>query len=226
MANGACEAPMQILKKLHQYIPGFRQLSPRSMAIALTYYAVAVAALFSRWYWGVLLLALPFLLFNVLDLNRGRGKLAPLFAACAAGLAVLCGTAGVLSAGGPPGAQPIAERTSAVRTATAKPSPKPSMSALAASAPAEPASASPSPSASGSPAPAGSSPAAVAAAAGPEVTLAGQGEYAYVASKSGKVFHRPDCASAKRIKPENLIGFFSREEAVAAGLQPCKRCKP
>jgi methylphosphotriester-DNA--protein-cysteine methyltransferase len=52
------------------------------------------------------------------------------------------------------------------------------------------------------------------------------GQYAYVASKSGKVFHLPGCSSAKQIKPENLIGFKTREDAVSSGRQPCKRCKP
>jgi len=51
-------------------------------------------------------------------------------------------------------------------------------------------------------------------------------EYKYVASKNSKVFHRPDCPSAKRIKPENLVGYSSRAEALKAGKRPCKHCKP
>jgi hypothetical protein len=51
-------------------------------------------------------------------------------------------------------------------------------------------------------------------------------EYKYVASKNSKVFHRPDCSSAKRIKPENLIGYKSRAEAINSGRRPCKRCNP
>ena len=51
-------------------------------------------------------------------------------------------------------------------------------------------------------------------------------EYKYVASKKGRVFHTPDCSSAKRIKPENLIGYSSREEAIEAGKRRCRRCKP
>jgi hypothetical protein len=51
-------------------------------------------------------------------------------------------------------------------------------------------------------------------------------KYKYVASKNSKVFHRPDCSSAKRIKPENLIGYNNRDEAINAGKRPCKRCKP
>lgn len=53
-----------------------------------------------------------------------------------------------------------------------------------------------------------------------------QTEYKYVASKNSNVFHSPDCSSAKRIKPENLIGYKSRNEAINAGKRPCKRCKP
>ena len=48
----------------------------------------------------------------------------------------------------------------------------------------------------------------------------------YVASKNSKVFHRPDCGSAKRISPKNLVGYNSRDEVIQAGKRPCKRCKP
>ena len=51
-------------------------------------------------------------------------------------------------------------------------------------------------------------------------------EYKYVASKNSKVFHRPDCSSAKRISPENLVGFDGRSKTVKTGRRPCKRCKP
>jgi len=51
-------------------------------------------------------------------------------------------------------------------------------------------------------------------------------EYKYVASKNSNVFHSPGCSSAKRIKPENLVGYRSRDEAINAGKRPCKRCKP
>lgn len=47
----------------------------------------------------------------------------------------------------------------------------------------------------------------------------------YVASAKSDVFHRPDCPSAKQIKPSNLITFATREEA-ASGRRPCKRCNP
>ncbi len=50
--------------------------------------------------------------------------------------------------------------------------------------------------------------------------------YRFVASKNSDVFHRPDCSSAKRIKPANLVGYNSRQEAIAAGKRPCKLCKP
>ena len=51
-------------------------------------------------------------------------------------------------------------------------------------------------------------------------------EYEYVASKNSEVFHKPDCSWAKRIKPENLIGYSSRDEAINAGKRPCRRCNP
>lgn len=51
-------------------------------------------------------------------------------------------------------------------------------------------------------------------------------EYKYVASKNSKVFHKPECRWAKRIKPANLVGYNSREEVIEAGKRPCKMCKP
>lgn len=51
-------------------------------------------------------------------------------------------------------------------------------------------------------------------------------QYKFVASKNSQVFHTPNCSSAKRIKPENLVGYNSRDEAIQAGKRPCKRCKP
>jgi len=51
-------------------------------------------------------------------------------------------------------------------------------------------------------------------------------KYKYVASKNSKIFHKPECRSAKRIKPENLVGYNSRDEAIKAGKRPCKVCKP
>ena len=45
-----------------------------------------------------------------------------------------------------------------------------------------------------------------------------------VASKSGKKFHLPDCSSAKRILPKNLIKFKTIADAKAAGYTPSKSC--
>ena len=50
--------------------------------------------------------------------------------------------------------------------------------------------------------------------------------YKYVSSKNSQVFHSPQCRSAKRIKPENLVGYNSRDEVIHAGKRPCKVCKP
>lgn len=48
----------------------------------------------------------------------------------------------------------------------------------------------------------------------------------YVGSKDSNKYHYPHCASAKRIKPENLRVFNSVKEAVDAGYVPCKICRP
>lgn len=47
-----------------------------------------------------------------------------------------------------------------------------------------------------------------------------------VASRKSEVFHLPDCVWAKRIAPQNLIRFDSREEALSSGRRPCKVCNP
>ncbi len=51
-------------------------------------------------------------------------------------------------------------------------------------------------------------------------------ESSYVASKNGQVFHKPGCQFAGKILPENLVTYSTREEAIAAGKRPCKRCNP
>lgn len=47
---------------------------------------------------------------------------------------------------------------------------------------------------------------------------------AYVASKSGSVYHFPECPGAKQIKEENKIRFETVEEARAAGYRPAANC--
>jgi len=42
----------------------------------------------------------------------------------------------------------------------------------------------------------------------------------YVASKNSKVFHRPECSFAAKIKEENKIWFSSIKEAESSGLKP------
>jgi len=44
----------------------------------------------------------------------------------------------------------------------------------------------------------------------------------YVGSKQSKIYHKPDCKWAKRIKPENLVCYKSEEEVKE--LTPCKTC--
>lgn len=51
-------------------------------------------------------------------------------------------------------------------------------------------------------------------------------EHEFVASKNSKVFHKPTCSSAKRIKPGNLVTYGTRAKAAEAGKRPCKICKP
>ena len=48
----------------------------------------------------------------------------------------------------------------------------------------------------------------------------------YVASANSDKFHTPYCGSAERIKDANRIYFSSREQALASGYSPCKKCNP
>jgi hypothetical protein len=46
----------------------------------------------------------------------------------------------------------------------------------------------------------------------------------YPANKDTMVYHEPGCTWAGKIKPENLIGFNSPQEAETAGYRHCEKC--
>ena len=46
----------------------------------------------------------------------------------------------------------------------------------------------------------------------------------YLSKEKGKVFHRPHCKFAKKIKKK--VRFKTRSKAVKSGLRPCRVCKP
>lgn len=48
----------------------------------------------------------------------------------------------------------------------------------------------------------------------------------YIGNAGSKKFHLPDCASAKNIQEDKRVEFDSRVQAMAAGYEPCGRCKP
>jgi hypothetical protein len=45
-------------------------------------------------------------------------------------------------------------------------------------------------------------------------------------SEKQTVFHKPDCPFAQNIASKNLVTYGSKEEAIAAGKRPCKKCNP
>jgi methylphosphotriester-DNA--protein-cysteine methyltransferase len=47
-----------------------------------------------------------------------------------------------------------------------------------------------------------------------------------VASNYSDRYHRADCKIAQKIHKDELIEFKTPEEAIAAGLVPCKKCNP
>ena len=49
----------------------------------------------------------------------------------------------------------------------------------------------------------------------------------YVVNTNTHKFHRPDCSSVKDIKQSNRLDYTgTREELIAEGYDPCKRCNP
>lgn len=75
--------------------------------------------------------------------------------------------------------------------------------------------------------------------AGPAVTTAGQPAATtvgvdelpsqaarYVANKNSDVYHDRDCQWSRKIKPDNIIEFASRQEAEAQNFLPCRSCNP
>ncbi|NSW84098.1 MAG: thermonuclease family protein [Syntrophothermus sp.] len=48
----------------------------------------------------------------------------------------------------------------------------------------------------------------------------------YIGNSSSKKFHLPTCEWAQKISLKNRIEFTTREEAVKAGYEPCKVCRP
>lgn len=47
-----------------------------------------------------------------------------------------------------------------------------------------------------------------------------------VASNFSDRYHWSNCKVAEKIRKEDLLFFNTPEEAVAAGLNPCKKCNP
>ena len=48
----------------------------------------------------------------------------------------------------------------------------------------------------------------------------------YITSNRSFRFHRPGCRSVADLDPSKARRFETREEALAAGLSPCRNCKP
>ena len=48
----------------------------------------------------------------------------------------------------------------------------------------------------------------------------------YVGNVNSMKFHYADCYFVNKMNPENKAYFDTRDEAIAAGYVPCKRCNP
>ena len=58
----------------------------------------------------------------------------------------------------------------------------------------------------------------------PQVFRAAPGSDALVASLTGRVFHRPSCSHASRIRQANRIYFVDRDDAEAHDYRACRTC--
>ncbi len=48
----------------------------------------------------------------------------------------------------------------------------------------------------------------------------------YVGNAKSRKFHYADCSMVNKMNTANKVYMNTREEAIAAGYVPCKRCKP
>lgn len=48
----------------------------------------------------------------------------------------------------------------------------------------------------------------------------------YTGNANSKKLHYSDCKGALEISPSNRVSFAGREEAIKAGYEPCRTCKP
>lgn len=49
---------------------------------------------------------------------------------------------------------------------------------------------------------------------------------AYVGNRNTGKFHHDHCSSVYQMTDRNKVYIGSREEAIASGYVPCKRCRP
>jgi methylphosphotriester-DNA--protein-cysteine methyltransferase len=58
-------------------------------------------------------------------------------------------------------------------------------------------------------------------------TASDEKDVTYIANASSKKFHKPSCASVKKMKEENKLELTcTRQEAIDQGYDACKKCKP
>lgn len=70
-------------------------------------------------------------------------------------------------------------------------------------------------------------PSLITAATVQDATPAEAPAVTYVLNKNSRKFHYPDCASVDEIKEKNRQDVsWDRDEVIAQGYVPCKRCNP
>lgn len=48
----------------------------------------------------------------------------------------------------------------------------------------------------------------------------------YIGNSNTGKFHKSSCSSVRDMNPEHIVELNSREDAISAGYQPCKKCNP
>ena len=59
-----------------------------------------------------------------------------------------------------------------------------------------------------------------------DVIMDETGEAPYIGNKNSKKLHYAECSSVDDMKEKNKVEFYSRDEAINQGYEPCKRCNP
>lgn len=217
------------MQKILSRIPGFRHKTPWCMVIAGVYYILSIAMMFMSIWLGLFLLSGPFLLFNGSDYNpaeHGTKKLAALLVSAAICVGGLIGFVADMIQRDWTGTQPDMVITGGNALPLPPSSGMPAYNPTPAPAQTPAPTLEPTPAPTPEPTPAPAEHIALTPAPTPKKTDPSPTGVYYCGSKDSDVFHISTCAGVKQIKPEDLVIYSSRVDAINKGKHPCENCKP